>query len=330
MKIVCFSTKSYEQAVFEPMSDALTDEWQFISQRLTHSTVSLAEGALAVCCFVTDVLDAAVLAGLHAKGVRIIALRSAGFDHVDLPAALELGLTVVRVPAYSPEAVAEFAVGMLLSLRRHIFQAFNRVCAHNFSLEGQVGPNLHGHTVGLVGTGKIGLAFARIMRGFGCVLLACDPVQSEEAKKMGITYVGQDELFKQAEIISLHCPLNEVTQHLINTSSLALMQEGVTLINTGRGGLVDTKAVIAALGSGKIGALGLDVYEFEAPLFFEDHSSETLEDALFLKLQSFDNVLITGHQAYLTDEALHNIATTTIGNIQAYVSGNPSNVVRCN
>lgn len=320
MKIAVFSTKSYDQTSLDRANAAHGHELVYFDARLTSRTVPLAAGFPGVCAFVNDQLDAGVLDALARGGTRVIALRSAGFNHVDLSAARELGLTVVRVPAYSPYAVAEHAVALILALDRKIYRAYNRVREGNFSLEGLLGSDLHGRTVGVIGTGKIGLVFARIMAGFGCRVLAFDPYPSDEAERF-VQYVSLDEVFAQSDVISLHCPLTPDTHHIIDAGAIGRMKDGVMLVNTSRGALVDTQAVIAGLKSGKIGHLGLDVYEEEGDLFFEDLSARVIQDDVFSRLLTFPNVLITGHQGFFTEEALRNIAETTLANVTAFETG---------
>jgi D-lactate dehydrogenase len=270
---------------------------------------------------VNDALDRTVLETLAAHGTRLVALRSAGFNNVDLAAARDLGITVARVPAYSPHAVAEHAVGLILALDRKIHRAYARVREGNFSLSGLVGFDLFGRTVGVVGTGKIGLAFARIMAGFGCRLLATDPARSTEAEGLGVRYVELDELLAGSDVVSLHCPLTPETRHLLDARRIRLMRRGAMLINTGRGALVETRAVIDGLKSGHIGHLGLDVYEEEEALFFEDRSQVVIQDDVFMRLLTFPNVIVTAHQGFFTREALHNIAETTLANVTAFERG---------
>ncbi|MFZ4076592.1 MAG: 2-hydroxyacid dehydrogenase, partial [Legionellaceae bacterium] len=277
----------------------------------------------ALCCFVTDCLNQEVLHTLAGYGIRLIALRSAGFDHVDLTAAKLAGITVVRVPKYSPEAVAEFAVTLMLVLNRKILSTYMQGLENNFSLDGLVGFNLYQKTVGIIGTGNIGTAFAKIMHGFGCRLLAVDPEPNDFCRSLGVEYVSLDEALKASDIISLHCPLNDQTLHLIDEKACAKMKKNAMLINTGRGALCDTQALIQALESNHLGYAGLDVYEKEKGLFFKDHQGEPLHDALFLKLRSLPNVLITPHQAFLTQEAVENIVKTTIDNLTAFERGAP-------
>lgn len=320
MRIAVFSAKPYDQTFLSRANAAERHTLSFFDARLTVETAPLAVGCECVCAFVNDHLDAAVLEQLHQGGTRLVALRSAGFNHVDLAAAQRLEMTVARVPAYSPHAVAEHAVALVMSLNRMTYRAYNRVREGNFALDGLLGFDLHGKTVGVVGTGHIGLIFADIMHGFGCRIVAYDPYPSPEAKPF-VEYVPLESLYAQAEIISLHCPLTPDTHHLINASAIAQMKRGVMLINTGRGRVVDTQAVIAGLKSGHIGYLGLDVYEEEEQLFFEDFSHKVIDDDQFMRLTTFHNVLITGHQAFFTQEALTNIAETTFANIDAFESG---------
>ena len=321
MRTAVFSTKPYDRHFFESTNERFGHQLVFFEPRLTLETAALAAGHEAVCAFVNDRLDRPVLQRLAEGSTRLIALRSAGFNHVDLTAARDLDLTIVRVPAYSPYAVAEHAAGLVLALNRKLHRAYNRVREGNFALDGLVGFDLHGRTVGVVGTGKIGAVFARIMAGFGCRLLAFDPEPNPECQAFGVEYVGLMDLFAGSDIIALHCPLTPHTYHLINDEALARMRRGVMLINTSRGGLIDTQAVIEGLKSGKIGYLGLDVYEEEADLFFEDLSGKVIRDDIFARLLTFPNVLITGHQGFFTAEALERIAATTLANITAFEMG---------
>lgn len=320
MRIAVFSAKPYDRTFITRANAGERHSLSFLEARLTIDTAPLANGFDAVCAFVNDCLDAAVLEQLQGGGTRLVALRSAGFNHVDLVAAERLGITVVRVPAYSPHAVAEHAVALVLSLNRMTYRAYNRVREGNFALDGLLGFDLHGKTVGVIGTGHIGLIFADIMHGFGCRVVASDPFPSPDAKPF-VEYVPLATLFASADIISLHCPLTPETHHLIDADAIAQMKEDVMIINTGRGRVVDTQAVIAGLKSGKIGRLGLDVYEEEEQLFFEDLSQGVIDDDQFMRLTTFHNVLITGHQAFFTAEALTNIAETTLANIDAFESG---------
>ncbi len=317
MKIAVFSAKKYDQESFRRWTDPSL-EFSFFDGPLNQHSAGLTRGYQAVCVFVNDDLSRPVLAELKAMGVDMIALRCAGFNNVDLAAAKELGLRVARVPAYSPEAVAEHTVAMILCLNRKLHKAYNRVRDDNFALDGLLGFNLHGKTAGLIGTGRIGVATAKILLGFGMQLLCYDIKIDDELVKAGVRYLPLDDLWAQSDIISLHCPLTPQTQHLINDHSLTQMKDGVMLINTSRGGLIDTKAVIKALKSRKIGYLGLDVYEQEADLFFQDLSGQLIDDEVFKRLLTFPNVLITGHQAFFTQEALQQICQVTSENLLAF------------
>ncbi len=325
MKIAVFSAKKYDQDSFKQWADPSL-EFSFFDVPLDKHSAKLTQGYAAVCVFVNDDLSKVVLTELKAMGVAMIALRCAGFNNVDLTAAKELGLRVARVPAYSPEAVAEHTVAMILCLNRKLHKAYNRVRDDNFALDGLLGFNLHGKTAGLIGTGRIGVATAKILLGFGMKLLCYDIKQDEELVKAGVQYLSLEQLWARSDLISLHCPLTPQTQHLINDTSLAQMKDGVMLINTSRGGLIDTKAVIKALKSRKIGYLGLDVYEQEADLFFQDLSGQLIDDEVFKRLLTFPNVLITGHQAFFTQEALQQICQITSDNLLAFkankLSGN--------
>lgn len=316
MRLALFSTKPYDRVFFQRANADFHHELTFFEPRLTLETCGLARGYPAVCPFVNDVLEARVLEELHAQGTRIIAMRSAGFNNLDLPAAKRLQMQVVRVPAYSPFAVAEYTVGLMLTLNRKIHRAFNRVREGNFSLEGLLGFDLHGRSVGIVGTGQIGAAVARIMAGFGCRLLGYDVRPNPECTELGMQYVGIDDLFADSDVITLHCPLTPQTHYLVNEASIRRMRQGVMLINTSRGAVVDTKAVIDGLKSGRIGALGLDVYEEEVDYFFEDRSAQLIADDVLARLLTFPNVIVTSHQAFFTREALAAIAHTTLLNIR--------------
>ncbi|MEG4575231.1 2-hydroxyacid dehydrogenase [Microcoleus sp. N3A4] len=323
MKVAVFSTKSYDRTFLEAANVGGKHDLVFFEPRLNLETSVLAAGFPAVCAFVNDSLDAKTLLGIAQKGVRLLALRSAGFNHVDLAAARDLDLTLLRVPAYSPYSVAEHAVALILSLNRKIHRAYNRVREGNFALDGLLGFDLHGKTVGIVGTGKIGAITAKILHGFGCRLLGYDFFQNVDCLALGMEYVALPELFAASDIVSLHCPLMPETYHLIGAEAIGQMKPGMMLINTSRGQLIDTKAVTKALKSGKIGYLGLDVYEQETDLFFEDLSNYVIQDDVFQRLLTFPNVLITGHQAFFTEEALKNIAETTIANITDFEQGRP-------
>jgi D-lactate dehydrogenase len=321
MHVAVYSSKPYDEQFLRSANAEAGHELRFLEARLSVETAPLAAGSEAVCVFVNDDVGAEVLDTLAEVGIAVVALRSAGFNHVDLGAATRLGLPVLRVPGYSPHAVAEHCVGLILALNRKIYRAYNRVREGNFSLTGMLGFDLHGKTVGVVGTGQIGACFARIMLGFGCRVLASDPYPDDACTALGVEYVDLDELLAGSDIVSLHCPLTPDTYHLVNAERLERMRPGWMLINTSRGALVDTSAVIDALKSGHIGHLGLDVYEEEADLFFEDLSDEVLHDDVFSRLLTFPNVLITGHQAFFTREAIDNIAATTIGNLTAFEQG---------
>lgn len=319
MKIAFFSTKSYDREFFDRYVS--THEIIYFEAPLNIQTVNLAAGCNAVCVFVNDKLDKGVIRELKTQGVKLIALRCAGFNNVDLIAAKENAIKVVRVPAYSPHAVAEHAVALIMTLNRKTHKAFNRVREGNFSLERLTGFDLYGKTVGVIGTGKIGQGFCDIMLGFGCKVLAFDLLAHRPTEAKGVQYVPLIDLFNEADIISLHCPLNEQTAHIINKQTLAMMKDGVMLINTSRGGLIDTAAVIDALKTGHIGYLGLDVYEQEEKLFFNDLSESIIQDEIIMQLISFPNVLITSHQGFFTEEALTQIAMITLKNIDDFEAG---------
>jgi len=317
MNVAFFSTKRYDRSSFTAANNG-RHHLRFLEPHLTAETVSLARGSDAVCVFVNDTLDVAVLEELSALGVRFVALRCAGFNNVDLAAAARLGIGAGRVPAYSPHAVAEYTVALMLTLNRQIHRAYNRVREGNFSLEGLMGFDFHGRTVGLIGTGKIGAITAKILLGLGCQVIAYDPFPNKECVAMGVAFVGLDELFSTSDVISLHCPLTHENHHLISDPALAKMRDGVMIINTSRGALIDTRAVIEALKSGRVGYLGLDVYEEEGDLFFENLSDTIIADDIFSRLLTFPNVLITGHQAFFTRNALDNIAATTLANLTEF------------
>lgn len=322
MRIAVFDTHSYDRQSFDEANKAFGHDLKYFEPRLSLETAALAHGFEAVCVFVNDQLNRPTLEALRAGGTHLVALRCAGFNNVDVAAAEELGMTVVRVPAYSPYAVAEHTVALLMALNRKIHRAYARVREGNFSLSGLVGFDVHGKTVGVIGTGKIGSVFARIMKGFGCRVLAYDKYPSQElVDEIGVRYVHLDELYEQSDILSLHVPLASDNVHLLDHAALALMKRGVILLNTSRGGLIDTHALIEGLKSGKIGGAGLDVYEREAGLFFEDFSNRVIQDDELARLLTFPNVVITGHQAFLTDTALHNIAETTLTNVSAIQAG---------
>ncbi|HSG61218.1 MAG TPA: 2-hydroxyacid dehydrogenase [Pseudomonadales bacterium] len=323
MDIAIFSRRHYEQESLQHAFANSPYQLHFFDVHLNASHAALAKGCEVVCAFVNDILDAQTFTLLATGGTRLIALRCAGYNNVDIQAAKQCGIQVVRVPAYSPHAVAEHACALLLSLNRHIHKAYNRVRDSNFSIEGLVGFDLHQKTVGVVGTGAIGTVFCQIMAGFGCHVLAYDPQPNAACREQGVEYVPLEQLLALSDIISLHCPLTPDTHHLINTHSLDLCKPGAVLINTSRGGLIDSHAVITALKGGKLSGLGIDVYEEEGDVFFEDLSSKVITDDVLMRLTTFPNVLMTGHQAFLTHEALQNIAQTTRANIDAYAANQP-------
>jgi D-lactate dehydrogenase len=324
MKVAVFSTKPHDRRFLESANAGYGHELTFIETRLGRDSAVMAADFPAVCMFVNDVADASVLAILAAHGTRLLALRSAGFNTVDLRRAAALGIKVARVPAYSPNAVAEHAVALVLTLNRKIHKAFFRVRDDNFSLDGLLGFDLYGATVGVIGTGKIGLVFAEIMHGFGCSLLGHDTYPNDRFVAIGnARYVPLPELLANSDIVSLHCPLFPETHHLIGPEAVARMKPGVMLINTSRGALIDTAAVIDGIKSGRIGYLGIDVYEREDELFFEDRSESIIQDDTFQLLQSFPNVVITAHQGFFTRQALEGIANTTLANITDFERGEP-------
>jgi D-lactate dehydrogenase len=323
MKVAVFSSKAYDRYFLERANEEHGHELVFLEPRLTPQTTILAADFPAVCVFVNDQVQAAVQSELARQGTRLIATRSAGFNHIDLAAAHDLDLKIVRVPAYSPYAVAEYTVGLMLALNRKIHRAYNRVREGNFALEGLVGFDLRGQTVGIIGTGQIGRVLAGIMKGFGCRLLAHDPYPHEEFTRLGGRYVDLATLLAESDVITLHCPLTPETYHLIDAGAVAQMKPGVMLINTSRGALLDTPAVIEGLKSGAVGYVGLDVYEEEEDLFFQDLSDQVLQDDVFARLLTFPNVIITGHQAFFTRNALQRIAETTLGNISDFEQGRP-------
>lgn len=325
MKVAVFSIKPFEKNNFEQENKHHQHELVFFEAALNEKTAALTQGFDAVCCFVSDSLNAATLNILQQHHIQLIALRSAGFNHIDIPHAKQLGLTVVRVPHYSPYAVAEFAVGLILTLNRKIHKAYQWVREHNFLLTHLLGFDLHGKTVTVIGTGQIGMVFSKIMSGFGCKVLAVDPIPNPECLKLGVTYLPLIEAIEQADIISLHCPLTPESRHLLNKRNIAKMKHGVMIINTGRGALIDTEAMIDGLKKGIIGYLGLDVYEEEESLFFRDLSEAVIQDDTFLRLQTFPNVIITGHQAFFTKEAVENITKTTLENMSTFET-NPENL----
>ena len=315
MKIAVYSTKQYDKKYLQNVNKAYGFELEFFDFLLTEKTAKTAHGCEAVCIFVNDDGSRPVLEELKKNGVKYIALRCAGFNNVDLDAAKELGLRVVRVPAYSPEAVAEHTVGLMLVLNRRINKAYNRTRDANFSLEGLIGFNMHGRTAGVIGSGKIGVAVMRILKGFGMNILTYDPYVNQAALDLGAQYVDLDTLYAQSHVITLHCPATPENYHLLNKTSFDKMRDGVLIVNTSRGSLINTADALQALKSRKIRGLGIDVYENERELFFEDKSNEVILDDTFSLLAASHNVLMTGHQAFLTEEALTSIAEVTLHNI---------------
>ncbi|MEI7063373.1 2-hydroxyacid dehydrogenase [Dickeya chrysanthemi] len=321
MKLAIYSTKQYDRKYLEQVNQQFGYELEFFDFMLSARTAKMAAGCDAVCIFVNDDAGREVLTALAKTGIRILALRCAGFNNVALDAARELGIQVVRVPAYSPEAVAEHAVGMMMSLNRRIHRAYQRTRDANFSLEGLIGFNMYQRTAGVIGTGKIGIAALRILKGFGMTLLAHDPYPNPQALELGAEYVDLDTLYARSDVISLHCPLTPENHHLLDRDAFARMKNGVMIINTSRGGLIDSQAAIDALKQQKIGSLGMDVYENERDLFFTDKSNDVIQDDVFRRLSACHNVLFTGHQAFLTEEALTSIAETTLHNIKQLSEG---------
>lgn len=320
MKVAVFSSKSYDETFLTRHNSQ--HDLCFFEARLKPETVGLAADCQAVCVFVNDQVSEEVIAALAETGVRTIALRCAGFNNVNLKAAAEHDMQVVRVPAYSPHAVAEHTVGLILSLNRKLHKAYLRVREGDFRLNGLLGFDMHGRTVGIVGTGKIGECVARILNGFGCQLLGYDQRPNPACEALGMNYVSLPELLAESDVISFHCPLTPETHHLVDDESISQMKEGVMLINTSRGGLIDTQAAIDGLKSGRIGWLGIDVYEEEADLFFEDLSDIVIRDDVFSRLSTFPNVMITGHQAFFTTDAMSQIASTTLQNLSDIEAGN--------
>jgi D-lactate dehydrogenase len=325
MKVAVFSTKPYDQEHLEKFNHTEFNQNRhqltYVPARLTPLTASLADGYDAVCCFVNDQLDEECIQILASYGVKYIAMRCAGYNNVDLSSCAKHKIKVVRVPEYSPYAVAEHAVALIMNLNRNIHRAFSRVRENYYLLDGLLGFDMHGKTVGVIGTGKIGVCFIKILQGFGCNVIAYDPYENGKVKALGVEYKSLDELYVESDIISLHCPLINNTHHIINQQSISQMKKGVMIINTSRGGLVDTLAVISGLKSEKIGYLGLDVYEEESDLFFEDFSNTVLQDDVFARLLTFPNVVITGHQAFFTREALDAISMVTLNNFNALEDG---------
>lgn len=321
INIAFFSSKSYDETSFEKVKVQHQVKYHFYDFLLNQKTAKMAKGCEVVCAFVNDDLSRPVLEQLSYRGVKMIALRCAGFNNLDLDAAKELGIAVARVPAYSPEAVAEHAVGLMMTLNRRFHKAYQRTRDANFSLEGLVGFNFYGRTAGVIGTGKIGLAAIRILKGLGMDVLCYDPYPNDFATELGANYCTLDELIRQSDVISLHCPMTKENYHLLNDAAFSKMKNGVMIINTSRGELLDSAAAIEALKQGRIGALGLDVYESEKSLFFQDKSNDVIVDDVFRRLSACHNVIFTGHQAFLTVDALHNIAETTLENVNSFVDG---------
>lgn len=321
MKLAVYSAQPYDRRFLEEARAAMSGvEAVYFSDRLELDTVPLAQGCGAVCVFVNDKLDAPVLEALHALGVRAVLLRCAGFNNLDIAAGMRLGMFMARVPAYAPEAVAEHALALVMTLNRRTHRAYARVREGNFALDGLLGMTLHGKTVGIVGAGQIGAAAARIFHGMGCKVLVSDPAPAPQLDGL-VERVSLDELLARSDIVSLHCPLMDATRHMINAASLAAMKRGAMLVNTSRGGLIDTAAVIDALKCGQLGALAIDVYEQESNLFFHDHSSDIIADDVFQRLMTFPNVLVTGHQGFFTIEAMREIATVTFANLACHLQG---------
>jgi D-lactate dehydrogenase len=322
MRTLFFSTQSYDRASFEAVREGRADlEFEYTPVSLEPRTAALAAGHEAICCFVDDDLGAGVLETLAAQGTRLVLLRCTGFNNVDLAAAERLGLTVMRVSGYSPYAVAEFAIGLILTLDRKIHRAYNRVREGNFSLGGLLGFDLHGKTVGILGTGRIGTALAHILNGFGCTVLAFDATPDPGLAGLDVRYLPLEQVLEESHIVSIHLPLTPQTHHLIDAAAIDRMRRGAMLINTSRGAVVDARAVIAALKSGQLGAVGLDVYEEEGDMYFHDLSDQIIEDDVFARLLTFPNVVVTGHQAFFTKEAMTTIATTTLRNLDDFAAG---------
>ncbi|BCL72803.1 lactate dehydrogenase [Vibrio nigripulchritudo] len=329
LKIAFFSSKSYDERSFNQENERYSYQFEFHDFRLTEQTARLASGCDVVCAFVNDDLSAPVLQQLADTGVKVVAMRCAGFDRVDLQAAETLGLKVVRVPAYSPESIAEHAVGMMLCLNRRYHKAYQRTRDANFSLEGLVGFNFHGKTAGIVGSGKIGLATMRILKGLGMEILCYDPYQNPAAIDLGVKYTELEEVYKHADVISLHCPSTPENRNMLNADAFSKMKDGVMIVNTSRGDLLDSAAAIEALKSGKIGSLGLDVYDNEKELFFQDKSNDVIVDDVFRRLSACHNVIFTGHQAFLTDDALRSIASVTLQSVSDVLNtGSSQNEVK--
>ncbi|GGI04487.1 2-hydroxyacid dehydrogenase [Egicoccus halophilus] len=324
MRIAVFSARAYDRRFLDEANERHGHELHYLEARLDANTAALADGYEGVCVFVNDTVDAATMEQLAAGGTRLLTLRSAGYNHVDLAAAEAHDIAVARVPAYSPYAVAEHTVALMLAVQRKIHRAHNRVRDGNFALDGLLGFDLRNKRIGIIGTGKIGMIVARIMRGFGCSIRAYDPYPNDDVRDFGVRYEDLDTLLGECDVITLHCPLTPDTHHIIDEAALRKTKPGVMIVNTSRGALIDTKAVIDALKDGRIGHLALDVYEEEGDLFFEDLSDTVIRDDVFSRLLTFPNVLITAHQAFFTEEALRNIAESTLGNASAFAEGRAS------
>ena len=321
-RIVFFGAKSYDRESFDKVNEKFGFDLKYFKAHPTLDNVSLTQGATAVCVFVNDPVNADIVRAMAEHGVKLIALRCAGYNNVDLQAAAEVGIRVVRVPAYSPHAIAEYALALMLAADRHIPRAVTRTRDGNFSLQGLLGFDLYGKTLGVIGTGKIAKVLVRMLSGFGMTILGYDPYPDEEfALVNAMQYVTLDELFQRSDIITLHCPLTPETRYVINAESIAKMKDGVMIVNTGRGQLIDTNALIEGLKSRKIGSAALDVYEEEGNYFYEDTSDAVIVDDTLARLLSFNNVYVTSHQAFFTREALHNIANTTLRNVKDFVEG---------
>jgi len=318
MNIAVFSTKSYDQEYFEKYNTEYDYNFSFYETALNADTAKLSADCNVVCVFVNDVVNEETIKILSSNGIQLIALRCAGYNNVDLEAAEKEAIKVVRVPAYSPEAVAEHALALILTLNRKTHKAYNRVREGNFSLKNLIGFNSNNKTIGVIGTGKIGATFCKLLKGFGCKIIAYDIAENEELVAEGVEFFPLEEVFDQSDIISLHCPLNKHTKHIVNEDSIAKMKDGVMIVNTSRGTLIKTEDAIEGLKNRKIGYLGIDVYEQEENLFFEDLSEHIIQDDMILRLLSFPNVLITSHQAYFTKEAMDQITTITLENIKSF------------
>jgi D-lactate dehydrogenase len=329
MKVAVFSAKKYDRELLDAANEPFDHDLVYFDSRLEPETAKLAAGFPAVSVFVNDDAGPMVLQTLAKNGTKLVATRSTGFNHIDLKAAAALGIRAVRVVDYSPYSVAEFAVGLLLALNRKIHRAYNRTRDGNFELDGLLGFDLHGKCVAVLGTGKIGRVFAKIMVGFGCHVLGYDKCRNEEFEQLGGRYVEPEELSERADFVSLHLPLTPETHHIVNADRLARLKRGALLVNTSRGGLVDSEAAIEALKSGRLGGLAIDVYEQEEELFFADHSSDIIADDVIQRLVSFPNVILTGHQAFFTREAVGTISATTLQSISDFEYGRPlANEVR--